>query len=69
MLGLVAHRGQLEALRTTAAPIGSRWRNAAGEVWELIERTEATVLLHMPGTRRHKSGLLARLLRDYRREC
>lgn len=57
----------LDAMRETAAPIGSHWRRSTGEVWQLVERTGATVLLHLPGTRRHKSGLLQHLLKNYTR--
>lgn len=62
------HAAALEALRDTAAPIGSLWRGRnTGEVWQLIERDGNTVLLHLPGTHRHKSGLLVNLLGNYMR--
>jgi hypothetical protein len=63
------HTAALEAMRDTAAPIDSHWRSrSTGEVWRLIERTGATVLLQLPGTRRHKSGLLHSLLTNYTKE-
>lgn len=63
------HTAALEAMRETAAPMGSHWRSrSTGEVWHLIERTGSTVLLHLPGTRRHKSGLLHSLLINYTKE-
>lgn len=63
------HAAALEAMRDTAAPIDSHWRSrSTGEVWRLIERTGGTVLLHLPGTRRHKSGTLYSLLSHYTRE-
>lgn len=62
------HDAALEAMRDLAAPPRSVWsRNADGEVWHLVERTAGTVLLRLPGTRRHKSGLLATLLLNYTR--
>lgn len=62
------HAAALEAMRDTAAPIGSYWRSRNdGATWRLIERTGGTVLLHLPGTRRHKSGLLHLLLKHYER--
>lgn len=62
------HDAALDAMRDAAAPIGSNWASSAGEVWQLVERTGGTVLLHMPGTRRHKSGPLHRLLANYTRK-
>lgn len=63
------HAAALEAMRDTIAPVGSCWRHkTSDEVWQVVERTQATVLLRLPGTTRHKSGLLHLLLDSYTRE-
>lgn len=60
------HLAAQEAMREMLAPVGSQWRHPnTGEVWHVVERTGATVLLRLPGERRHKAGLLHLLLRNY----
>lgn len=61
------HGAELERFRAQVAPIGTFWRShATGQVWQLVEREGNGVLLQLPGTKRHKSGLLHNLLRGYR---
>lgn len=63
------HAAALADIRTAAAPIGSHWRHrGTGEVWRVMAHRLDAVILKIPGTTRHKCGLVAHLLGTHDRE-
>lgn len=66
MIDLEKHAKQQEALRATIAPVGSKWNSKHdSQQWKLVEREGSSVMLHVEGTRRYKSGTLVNLLNHY----
>jgi hypothetical protein len=61
----MTHAEELDALRETAAPIGSYWRHRDGTTWRVLSRIENMVQLGQVGGTRRKIGPLVSLLKRY----